>query len=93
MNDRGVQLIHSSSYHPQRNSVDRTSRDKPLWRQLCMSSHRDWYKHLTDIVLLLNNSISETIQATPAQIHLNVQNSNPMQTLFNVPGHDSNFET
>ena len=85
LTEMGIKVTFTSPYHPQSNLVERIHADMVrLFRVLCGQKHKDWIKHLGEIVYLLNHTISATIGISPAEIFMNDRDIESLEEHFGV---------
>lgn len=76
---RGVQVCHSTPHHTQSNPVERIHKEmNRLWRLCCVQEHKQWYRHLLNITLLSNYTITENLTLAAVQMHLNIGSLAPI---------------
>lgn len=82
----GVQVGHTSVYHPQSNPAERVMRELGrLFRTYCNQRHSDWPKYVTYIEWTLNNVRHESTHYTPSELFLNHQKHNPLGKFVQFP--------
>jgi hypothetical protein len=81
-----VKLRHCTPFHPSSSPVERPHSDiSRLFRLFCAEKHRDWPKFVSQIVLLLNHSISSSLGISPIEMHFNVDPSVAIERHWNIP--------
>jgi transposase InsO family protein len=85
LKERGIQLFHTTPYHPSSNPVERMHREmNRLWRVMCQDHHEKWSCYLEEITLLLNYTITDSLGVAPVQVHLNERQLVPIENLLNI---------
>lgn len=70
-----IRHIHTLHYHLQSNQIESYNREKVrLLRLYCSEDHTSWNLYLTNVVYLLNNSLSEQNKLTPHEKFLSTPN-------------------
>ncbi|GBM95241.1 Retrovirus-related Pol polyprotein from transposon 412 [Araneus ventricosus] len=65
----GIEICHSSVYHPQSNPVERFHRTvKRLLRALCLEAGEEWEKNLPSELLALRTVTHESIEFFPSEL-------------------------
>lgn len=67
----GIRIVHSSSYHPQSNSVERIHRTmNRLFKVLCLEAGGDWEMNLPAILFAMRTTVHESLGYTQRSLYL-----------------------
>lgn len=65
----GIRIIHTTTYHPESNPVERANREiGRMLRTYCHSKHTNWVKWLPNIEYWINHSHHDSTGYTPHQV-------------------------
>lgn len=91
----GIRIVHSSSYHPQSNSVERIHRTmNRLFKVLCLEAGGDWEMNLPAILFAMRTTVHESLGYTPAELVFGKNLRTPVTLLYeNIVGNESESNT
>lgn len=86
MQQLGINVTHTTRYHPQSNSVERYNREiGRLLRTYCIDQHAKWPLYLQVIESWMNKLKSEVTEKTPTQILKGVQPTSEIEKMVQFP--------
>mgnify|MGYP002716437696 CR=1 FL=1 len=85
MEDYGVKVHYVTPYNPRASPVERINAEiSRLLRSFCHSNNREWPQFVNQAVLLLNYSISSSLNCAPCELHLNIKPTFGILEKFNL---------
>lgn len=91
VDSKEAKLIHTTPFHSQANRFKRSHKEmQRLWHIFCKETHRDWGKHVNQIIYLLSHNIIKMTGVSPAQAYLNFRFNISYQKIIRVDDAEGN---
>lgn len=94
LNSLGIKVLHTTTYHPEGNPVERANREiGRMLRTYCHSKHTTWVSYLKKIEFWINNTTHTTTGYTPQAIMGKAYNTIKLKQLVDFPEVDQGQDT
>lgn len=90
LTEENIQLIFSSIRHPQSNVVERVNRELGrFFRTFVGENHRGWASYINVIHNCINETMHESTEMTPIELHCNIKPARVWKNWLKVPIQDT----
>jgi len=90
----GIQLRHTTTYHPESNPVERANREiGRMLRTYCHAKHTNWVRWLPNIEYWINNSHHQSTGHTPIHIMFGQEPGTNITDAIQFPDHDHTMDS